>query len=174
MIERWNARVSSSDTVVHLGDFALASRERTAELLGVLNGYKVLLLGNHDRSRTAMLDCGFDEVYKGEYVLDGIRCVHDPADAYPNEITLAGRVHGAWREQYDPDGARIVNVGVGCARAYTGDARRAAPGPLGTSRRRITRSTAGSCTDRAISQALSGSDVVFAWETFFLPVYSFM
>lgn len=112
MIERWNARVSSSDTVVHLGDFALASRERSAELLGVLNGYKVLLLGNHDRSRTAMLDCGFSEVFKGEYVLDGLRCVHDPADARPGETTLAGHVHAAWTEDARTDGTRIINVGV--------------------------------------------------------------
>lgn len=112
MIERWNARVGADDTVLHMGDFALASRERTSELLKLLNGYKILLLGNHDRSRTAMLSCGFDEVYKGEYYLDGLRCVHDPANAYPEEITLAGHVHGAWTEDARTDGTRIINVGV--------------------------------------------------------------
>jgi calcineurin-like phosphoesterase family protein len=119
MVRRWNARAARDDLVVHLGDFALASRERTAELLGVLNGYKILLLGNHDRSRIAMLDCGFDEVHKGEYEIKGLRCVHDPADAYPGEITLAGHVHDLFDELHRPDGARVINVGV--------DVRRFAP-----------------------------------------------
>lgn len=93
MARRWNAVVSPCDTVVHLGDFALASRERIAELVSALNGKKILVLGNHDRSRTAMLDCGFDEVYKDEYIHNGVRCVHDPKGAHPGEITLAGHVH---------------------------------------------------------------------------------
>lgn len=112
MIRRWNAAVSPGDTVVHLGDFALASRERISDLVAALNGRKVLVLGNHDRSRTAMLDSGFEEVYKGSYEVEGLRCVHDPADAHPGETTLCGHVHGLYDEMARPDGARLVNVGV--------------------------------------------------------------
>jgi calcineurin-like phosphoesterase family protein len=112
MVENWNAAIGKDDLVVHLGDFALASRKRIADLLDTLNGRKVLILGNHDRSRTAILDCGFDEVFKGEYQVEGLRCVHDPADAYPGETTLCGHVHDLYDELARPDGARVVNVGV--------------------------------------------------------------
>lgn len=117
MVRRWNAIVGEDDLVVHLGDFALARRERMVELVDALNGYKVLLLGNHDRSATAMRACGFDEVFKGEYEVEGLRCVHDPGEAdarlRPGETTLCGHVHGAWRELLrEVDGARLINVGV--------------------------------------------------------------
>ncbi len=116
MVRRWNAVVGEDDLVVHLGDFALARRERMVELVDALNGYKVLLLGNHDRSATAMRACGFEEVFKGSYEVEGIRCVHDPGDAdtRPGETMLCGHVHGAWRELLlrEVDGARFVNVGV--------------------------------------------------------------
>lgn len=122
MIQRWNAIVSPDDLVVHLGDFALASRERISDVVNALHGRKVILLGNHDRSVTAMRACGFDEVFKGEYILDGIRCVHDPADARLGEITLCGHVHDLWDELAREDGARTINVGV--------DVRGFAPVPL--------------------------------------------
>ncbi len=131
MVRRWNAVVGVDELVVHLGDFALARRERMVELVESLNGYKVLLLGNHDRSATAMRACGFDEVHKGSYEVEGIRCVHDPGDAdarlrpcvRPGETMLCGHVHGAWRELLrEVDGARFINVGV--------DVRGFAPVPL--------------------------------------------
>lgn len=116
MIERWNAAVSPGDLVVHLGDFALASRARITDLVDALNGRKVLLLGNHDRSATAMRSCGFDEVHKGCYEVEGLRCVHDPSEAdaraSPGETTLCGHVHDLWAESTRPDGARLINVGV--------------------------------------------------------------
>lgn len=120
MIERWNERVGPGDAVVHLGAFALASRERASELVASLAGYKVLLFGNHDRSATAMRACGFDEVHK-EYEAEGIRCVHDPEDACAGETTLCGHVHGPWRSPDRPDGARVVNVGVDVGKKPAGD-----------------------------------------------------
>jgi hypothetical protein len=38
MVERWNVAVEPDDTVVHLGDFALASRARTAGPVDTLDG----------------------------------------------------------------------------------------------------------------------------------------
>lgn len=48
MIERWNKTVAPDDTVYHLGDFALSSRQHIIELIEQLNGRIVLILGNHD------------------------------------------------------------------------------------------------------------------------------
>ena len=49
MIEKWNAVVKPTDTVYHLGDFALGSIADTLPLAARLNGFKVLIVGNHDR-----------------------------------------------------------------------------------------------------------------------------
>lgn len=62
-VRRWNETVGKGDTVVVAGDFALASLEFTRDRVGELNGYKVLVLGNHDGNRSRMLAAGFDEVY---------------------------------------------------------------------------------------------------------------
>ncbi len=111
LIRRWNEAVRPDDLVVHLGDFALASVERIQELVAQLNGHKVIVLGNHDRSVTAMRRLGFDEAYR-EYEVRGIPCVHDPEHARPGEITLCGHVHNRWGELRRTDGALLINVGV--------------------------------------------------------------
>lgn len=69
MVERWNRVVHPDDTVFHLGDFALASKARTRELVAALHGRKVLVRGNHDGSARRLLDCGFDSVHDGPLVV---------------------------------------------------------------------------------------------------------
>lgn len=49
MIERWNKVVSTKDTVYHLGDVALGKLAESLPLISRLNGYKILVPGNHDR-----------------------------------------------------------------------------------------------------------------------------
>lgn len=49
LISNWNKCVRPSDTVYHLGDFALANYERIVEITAELNGSINLILGNHDR-----------------------------------------------------------------------------------------------------------------------------
>ena len=48
MIKRWNETVSNNDIIIHLGDFALCSRDRLKEIVSKLNGKKILIMGNHD------------------------------------------------------------------------------------------------------------------------------
>lgn len=105
MVERWNAAVRPGDTVFHLGDFALGSAGRIAELLSALNGYKVLILGNHDRSAKRMVELGFDEAHR-EADHDGWKLKHRPSPD-DREPTLCGHVHDLWTSQ-----DRTINVGV--------------------------------------------------------------
>jgi calcineurin-like phosphoesterase family protein len=53
LIARWNERVNYSDTVYHLGDFALSWGKKHKSLvdglLERLHGNKTLIVGNHDR-----------------------------------------------------------------------------------------------------------------------------
>lgn len=96
MAELWNAAVSPTDTVLHLGDFAFKS-EAVHTCGSQLNGKKYLLRGNHDKTAQVQLENGFAEVIdfpnKGEpaylvTVVDGIRILfsHYPivSDGYDN------------------------------------------------------------------------------------------
>lgn len=46
IVRRWNAQVGRKDTVYHLGDFCFGKRNIT--IAGRLNGFKRLIMGNHD------------------------------------------------------------------------------------------------------------------------------
>lgn len=70
MIDRWNEVISDDDTVIHVGDFALTSFEREKLICEKLNGYKILILGNHDKTVSRALRAGFDEAYKGQVTFD--------------------------------------------------------------------------------------------------------
>ena len=51
MIEAWNSVVGNDDMVFHLGDFSFLNREKTKGIVSKLNGYKHLIMGNHDRGK---------------------------------------------------------------------------------------------------------------------------
>ena len=48
LIARWNAKVGKDDHVFHLGDVSYSGLEPTYQILKRLNGYKYLLIGNHE------------------------------------------------------------------------------------------------------------------------------
>lgn len=134
LIEAWNAVVQPEDTVYHLGDFALVPRPRLVELRAQLKGSIILVRGNHDRSTTAMLASGFEEVAKSLFItcmsqkvwLATITLRHDPADFTPREaVAMDLLLHGHWhgddhREKVTslPEGARgkLVDVGIDARR----------------------------------------------------------
>ena len=72
MIKQWNNIVSKKDTIIHAGDFAFAGAAYTRELVSQLNGYKILVLGNHDIGRTVTWwrEAGFNEVSKYPICVD--------------------------------------------------------------------------------------------------------
>ncbi|MBW4083227.1 metallophosphoesterase [Paenibacillus sp. S150] len=99
MAEKWNSVVGKEDTVFHLGDFSFLKLDSTRQIVSALNGYKILILGNHDRSRgrSWWLEAGFDEV--SEYPLvykDFFFLSHEPM--YMNRhmpyINVHGHIHG--------------------------------------------------------------------------------
>jgi calcineurin-like phosphoesterase family protein len=81
LVGNYNALVHPMDRVLFVGDFALSTAEETARVLGLLNGHKTLVLGNHDRSPARMAALGFEQVvtsltmaYRGIVV----RAAHKP------------------------------------------------------------------------------------------------
>lgn len=49
IVNNWNKMVGDTDVVYHLGDLALGPSDRWDEIMKSLNGYKVFIVGNHDR-----------------------------------------------------------------------------------------------------------------------------
>lgn len=49
LINNWNALVDTDDVVYHLGDVALGPIDSSLEKIKRLEGYKILVVGNHDR-----------------------------------------------------------------------------------------------------------------------------
>lgn len=64
MIDNWNMVVGNEDTVLHLGDVAIANSQKIEGIVKKLNGKKKLARGNHDYSNsvTKWKRLGFDEV----------------------------------------------------------------------------------------------------------------
>lgn len=112
MIELWNSVVSKEDKVFHLGDFSFLNREKTKEIIAQLHGYKILIMGNHDRgrSRSWWLDAGFHEVSEYPIVYGGFYFLsHEPM--YINKhmpyVNIHGHIHG---QKYEGD--QYINVSV--------------------------------------------------------------
>ena len=122
MVERWNAKVRSDDTVYVLGD--LFFRAATVEpILKRLKGQKHLILGNHDPSWTDRVDLAdyFESVQTlKEGSVDGrlVTMCHYPMLSYPQArrgYMIYGHVHNNTGDDYWPlimRRPRMLNAGV--------------------------------------------------------------
>ena len=59
LIRRYNERIGEQDTVLWLGDCFFLPDDEAREVLGLFNGRKILVRGNHDRRPARMSDIGF-------------------------------------------------------------------------------------------------------------------
>ena len=122
MIQTWNSVVKKNDTVYHLGDFALAPKNRKKEIVRQLHGYKIAIRGNHDAGPIHMKEIGFDEVYtwmvlnltREELPDKRILLIHEATrflkktgDENAFDYILCGHVHSNWKRRQN-----AVNVGV--------------------------------------------------------------
>lgn len=57
LIQNWNSVVTDQDLVFHLGDFAFADRSKFRQIANSLNGTKILIQGNHDRTEDIPTEC---------------------------------------------------------------------------------------------------------------------
>ena len=131
LVKNWNSRVSPSDTVYHLGDFAMGGKDNL-NIRSRLQGKIVLIRGNHDRSCEQMAPYGFSEIYDNlKLEVDGVKLylahiAHHIADPYAGRNTtekilpellvpppidfdyfLCGHVHEKWTRHFN-----TINVGV--------------------------------------------------------------
>ena len=90
MVRRWNERVGKKDKVYHLGDVVI--NRKYLEILGRLNGDKVLIRGNHDIFKLEDYTKYFRDV-RGYHVMSGMIFSHVPV--HPESLGRFGvNVHG--------------------------------------------------------------------------------
>lgn len=92
MVECWNRVVGPNDKVYHLGDVVMPKNHRSLDILGRLNGTKVLVKGNHDELKPARYLEYFKDV-RGSHLLDNLVLTHIPL--HPASLNRwRGNIHG--------------------------------------------------------------------------------
>jgi len=99
IIENWNKTVKGKDKIFILGDFALSNKKKIIELIKRLNGYKIFVMGNHDKcySYSWWNKAGFDMVSAYPIILDEWFILsHEPIYTNTNMpyVNIFGHVHG--------------------------------------------------------------------------------
>lgn len=94
IIDNWNSVVTNRDTVIHLGDVVMDAANNV-NLLEELNGYKRLVMGNHDNYR--FLEKFFD-TFHGSYEHKGFILTHVPVHRTQVESRFTGNIHGHLHE----------------------------------------------------------------------------
>ena len=113
LVEKWNEQVGPDDTVYHLGDVAWGHTN-----LNVLNGKKILIIGNHDKP--SQLAPYFEEMHyylelkkllpKGRSVI----LFHYPIESWNGKFHKGVHLHGHSHGTCNNTGLRRFDVGVDC------------------------------------------------------------
>lgn len=99
IINNWNRTVKRLDKIFIAGDISFYNQEKTNEILSKLNGYKVLVLGNHDRSpnfwKVAIYNGWLNEISKNPIIYKNYIISHYPIECVPEGyINIHGHIHG--------------------------------------------------------------------------------
>lgn len=92
IVQRHNERVRPNDKVYFLGDVTMSRNARGLEILGRMNGEKVLIKGNHDLCKPQQYLQYFKDI-RGSHQFDGMVLTHIPI--HPDSLARWGlNVHG--------------------------------------------------------------------------------
>lgn len=117
IIRRWNNVVDSDDIVFHLGDVALGPIDESLSLVSSLNGYKILVNGNHDRPFMKFGKAAFEEwldryaeVFQ-EIVVGNLQITLDRHEVMLSHFPHSGDSHGEerYREWRPADEGIIIH-----------------------------------------------------------------
>lgn len=103
LIRRWNETVGKGDLVYVLGDMFWCNPKAAVPVLNVLNGQKILIRGNHDRTNGGEFNALFQKITDYLEVDDGehkIVLCHYPISCYKNHFYgwhhFYGHVHSSF------------------------------------------------------------------------------
>jgi len=121
IISNWNSVVTDNDIVIHLGDVGFG-KDHFIDLVSRLNGYIILLKGNHDRNKQVakLLDSGaVNEYYDSSFQVfwdenEDILFSHHPIAPANLTDTIKLNIHGHIHNNgYDwDDTSRYANVSM--------------------------------------------------------------
>lgn len=98
-IARINSKVGRKDTIIFLGDIG------DEEKIRKIRGYKVLIMGNHDKGATKYEEL-FDEVYSGPlFIGEKLLLSHEPIS-----LTFAYNIHGHDHSNWETGMKHHMNV----------------------------------------------------------------
>ena len=115
-IKQWNSVVNPEDKVIHAGDIAFAVKKYNAlENLRMMNGTKILIMGNHDHYGSVV---DYAEHFKRvlgsmEFTLGGKRGIITHIPVHPSQLDerFAFNIHGHLHDEVVDD-PRYFNVSV--------------------------------------------------------------
>ncbi len=96
LIKNWNSLVDKNDIVFFLGDFGMGSTEHLRSINLQLNGQKICIRGNHDKTPSNLYKIGFAVVLEFAIIKIGrhnVELIHRPSIEIPNNFQLYGHVH---------------------------------------------------------------------------------
>lgn len=94
LIRRHNEVVGANDTVIHAGDFALASKRKARQVLDQLHGRHLFLRGSHDRRLPDAMADIWEETIEGQYVVACHYAMRVWPRSHYNSWQLFGHSHG--------------------------------------------------------------------------------
>ena len=101
LINNWNKVVSDNDSVYILGDISWHNEATTISILNQLNGYKILVKGNHDKISHSFAKCfgGIIDYAEFNDGKDRVIMSHYPMPfwngQFRNTVHLYGHVHNS-------------------------------------------------------------------------------
>lgn len=97
LIGNYNNVVKTDDVCIWVGDVGFAGDEKINEILAQLNGYKILVIGNHDFHHRKVRNLAFNEIHLLYHIEDDnaqIVFTHYPMDNLPlNILNVHGHLH---------------------------------------------------------------------------------
>lgn len=115
LIQNFNELVKPEDNSIWVGDVAFYNDERANSILHRCNGYKILVIGNHDFQKKNLKKLHFDEVHVVyNLTIDDhvVAFTHYPMDNLPNGwVNCHGHVHKSKPDQATKSATnRHINV----------------------------------------------------------------
>ena len=114
LVENFNDYVKPNDVSIWVGDVAFGSDEFANELLNQCNGYKILIIGNHDFNKKKVRNLNFDEMHLLQHIeTEGVDLVltHYPMDNLPLPyINIHGHLHAGGNTSRDT----LQHINVNC------------------------------------------------------------
>jgi len=119
IIEKYNSTVGPHDTVYILGDFSYKAENPADYYLDQLNGKKIVIFGNHDKSQrhiiknhpSVVMCADYHELRVGDnqWVIMSHYPLAEWNGAYNGSVMLHGHCHGTKKFV-----GRILDVGIDC------------------------------------------------------------